>query len=145
MELEAFIKTIGSSIQQARKAIEYNSVCSFFNQYFSSETIEDSNGEKKWVPKIENVSVSRPDGKKIKMTVPVMALVNHSTMELDQVKIKVKIKVSTDQNSEKINVDVEGIENDQGGGAQNELEFTFNRNVASEGISRINQQAINII
>lgn len=78
------------------------------------------------------------------MIVPVMTLVNHNSMELDQIKIKVHVKISVDQSTGNLIADVEGTDN-QEGVIQNEIELTFNRNLPSEGISRVNQEAINII
>lgn len=144
MELQELIQAIGSSVQQAQKMIEHNAAHHFFNQYFSSEPIEDSNAEQAWHPKTENVCVTRPDGKKVNMTVPIMTLVNHNTMALDQIRIKVNVKISVDQSTGNLNADVEGVDN-QEGGVKNEIELTFNRNIPSEGISRVNQEAINII
>jgi hypothetical protein len=79
MDLQTLILSIGASVQQAGKAMELNAI-NMFMDYFHKSAEEDNIS---WSPKVEVISIPRPDGTKAQLTVPVMTLANHSNITLD--------------------------------------------------------------
>lgn len=162
MELQTLLETVGVSVQQAQKTIENDGVAQFF-QYFTQESEPPENivttvseegvpdnkppkppkkHRKRWTPKTESIYLPASNGKESQLEVPVVALVNHSNLGFDEIKIKMKINLKADAKRGVINADLDVSEN---GDTASEVELTFRKNVPSEGIARLNQEAVDQI
>jgi len=141
MKIENLINAIGTAVQESHKAIEQNYISSFFNNYFYEEESQDS-AKITFKPKTVDVVLSGFDdskGSKV-VTAPIAALVQHTNMNLDYIKLNLNINViNENEETNKIEVtsqnrvDNNDAENTQSG----EIELLFKAQDTPEGISRI--------
>lgn len=149
MEIGDFIASIGQSISDAQQTLEQQSVSNFFD-YFDGHSTE-SNGEQNVLqPKTETLILpSAGDVSKTEpVQVPIAALMHHSHIRLESVKVKMKMNLSPDRNND-IRVDLTAPQTQdlpaEGSGEvtacsdQDELELVFQVSDPSEGIARVAQ------
>ncbi|WP_455654521.1 DUF2589 domain-containing protein [Phascolarctobacterium sp.] len=145
--------TIGQAIQDAQQAIELHSYNNYW-QYFSSVTpTNDLPTEDIVQPTIKKILLpgSGSDGGKRELLVPVVALVNHAPMSLEEVKVKLKVKTVTPAaNQLQLSLgaltaaDEANTDTDKQDDA-NIIELTFKKAPPTEGIARITQEAVKIL
>lgn len=141
MKIENLINAIGVAAQEAHKIMEQNYVSNFFNIYFHEENLEESDGCT-YKPKTVDIVLSdseNSDESKV-VSAPVAALVRHTNMNLDYIKLNLNINViNENEDKNKIEVtsqntnDRDGNDNVQSG----EIEILFKSQNAPEGVSRI--------
>ena len=145
--------TIGRAIQDAQQAIELHSYNNYW-QYFSAATpANDLPTEDIMQPKIKKVILpgSGSDGVNREMLVPVVALVNHAPMSLEEVKVKLKVKTITPAaNQLQLDLGALTAADDVSTDADkqddaNIIELTFKKAQPTEGIARITQEAVKIL
>ena len=142
--------TIGRAIQDAQQAIELHSYNNYW-QYFSAATpANDLPTEDIMQPKIKKVILpgSGSDGVNRE---PVVALVNHAPMSLEEVKVKLKVKTITPAaNQLQLDLGALTAADDVSTDADkqddaNIIELTFKKAQPTEGIARITQEAVKIL
>lgn len=137
MDLENLITVVSSSVRQAQQNVEANNVAGYLNEYF--EVTNDSEGTIS--PKTQSVCIKNLSSPKIE--VPIVSLVNHSSMCLDQVKIKMNVIMSANS-SNQIGVALSSGKEDGNNPITNEIELIYKRNDPSEGISRVTQETLKL-
>ncbi len=136
MELSALVSGVGWAVQQAQANLERQSIdvfCSYFNQE------QDAAGPT-LAPACRRFTL--PDGKggARQTEVPEAALVHHSALALDTVRVEMNILPTLDE--------VGGVQVEVGPGGEevepmySRLELTFRAAPAAEGEARISQSTV---
>ncbi len=140
MKMESLLQTVGTAMQDAYRAIEYNAMGQFFDTYFDKTQKE---GDRiAYTPKIIEVEIPSPGtGKAGKVLyTPTAALVRHKSMNLDCVRLQLNIDV-VEEAEEGLQVSPRGAcppeDAVQNAGT---LEITLKCSDAAEGIARIETQ-----
>lgn len=140
MKMEDLIHSIGMAIHESHKLIELNCVNHFFDKFF--EEVKTENSEKiVYNPKTVEIMLplqSDKDEKKV-ISAPVAALVHHSHMNIDYVKVNLDINVTNESENE-IEVTSNHINKNDTNSEKNNtgsVEILFKRHESPEGISRI--------
>lgn len=138
IELETLLTSIATSVQMSQDAIQLNAYKNFL-KFFSPEPENDGQDEKKQNPTQTHVPVTQyfnipdsPDNTSV--AVPAVALVNHSSLVLDNV--KVVLNVSGVSNGQQFMVSTEPL-NDTPETEHHQITLEFKQKEPSEGISRI--------
>lgn len=139
MKIENLLQTIGIAVQEAHKAIEYNSVNQFFGNYF--DKTEKNGGDITYTPKIVEVEIpaSGPRGNSKVLYTPIAALVQHKNLNLDCVKLNLNIDVSEETDGG-LQVSAQGANSVQDNTESKRfgtLEITLKCSDTAEGIARI--------
>lgn len=137
MKIEDLLQTIGIAVQEAHKAIEYNSVGQFFGNYFNKT--EKNGGNITYTPKIVEVEIPDAGGKSKVLYTPIAALVQHKNLNLDCVKLNLNIDVS-EENNGGLQVSAQGANSAQDNAESKQagtLEITLKCSDTAEGIARI--------
>lgn len=147
MKIENLINAVGAAVQDAHNMIELNYLGRFFEDYFEREETQHENASKiTYKPKTIEISISDSGGSKT-ISAPLAALVQHTNMNIDYVKINLDINV-TDEDENGLQVALqapkektEGNNNAQSG----QLELMFKNRSTPEGIARIETYLNNIL
>lgn len=138
VELETLLTSIATSVQMSQDAIQLNAYSNFL-KYFSSGQRNDEQNEniqnlaQTHVPVTQHFTV--PDSpENTNVSVPAVALVNHSSLVLDNV--KVVLNVSGVSNGQQFMVSTEPL-NDTQETERHQITLEFKQKEPSEGISRI--------
>jgi hypothetical protein len=137
--IDSIIKGIAVAIKDAQGYIENYSVKSFSN-YFE-EKKNKKNGKSTIRPKMVRLPIPDAKGQYTEQDIPVVTLMNHHALNLDEVKLKMQVTGSWDDKSKKMMVSVEPIrrktDSDKGKEVTyTEIEMIFRRSDAPEGICR---------
>ena len=138
VELETLLTSIASSVQTSQAAIQLNAY-KHFMKYFTASTKNGGieSGERKPAPthfpltQYFNVSDSSTN---TNVAVPAVALVNHDSLVLENVKVVLNVSGVCD--GEHFMVSTEPI-NDSQGVQHHQITLDFKQKEPSEGISRI--------
>lgn len=145
MKMESLLRTVGTAVQDACRAIEYNAMGQFFDTYF--DRTQKEGGKIAYTPKIIEVEIPSPGtGKAGKVLyTPTAALVRHKSMHLDCVRLQLNIDAVEDADGAE-----EGLQVSPRGACPPEdavlrqnagtLEITLKCSDAAEGIARIETQ-----
>ncbi len=147
MTLENMISSIGNSVQTAHNTIKMSSVAEFFEGFFNMEkTDNNSQNEAVYEPRtLKIVLPAGPDGESEKtLVVPIAALVQHSSMNIDYVKINLNVSV-TDESDSSLQVSSQPLKAPNSKDLSGEMEIMFKCNNSPEGIARIETYMNNIL
>lgn len=138
VELDTLLTSIATSVQMSQDAIQLNAYKNFL-KYFSSGQGNDEQEEHKQNSTQTHVPVTQyfnvPDSpENTSIAVPAVALVNHSSLVLDNV--KVVLNVSGVSNGQQFMVSTEPL-NDTQETEHHQITLEFKQKEPSEGISRI--------
>lgn len=140
MKLQEMLASVGASVQQAQRYLEDNAVNTFFKQYFNREAVENMDSAKpSWTPKTQPVTLIRPGGESAKIDVPVLTLVNHDVMGLEEVKVKLRLDLEENDKTGELYARAACCDGSVGA---HEVELTFQRHVETEGAARVTQETI---
>lgn len=141
MNLDELIQAIGVSVHNAEEGIRINALSNYF-KYMDETPSNNQENDTVYSPKMKDIVIPTLNGKEKVIKTPIIALVNHNNMALD--KVTIKLNVGLDINDKgSINATLEGVNTTEGG--TNEIELIFKCNTQPEGISRITQEAINLL
>ncbi|MDE6608616.1 MAG: DUF2589 domain-containing protein [Lachnospiraceae bacterium] len=136
MKIENLIISIGEAIQDAHKIMEQKYVSNFFDRYFVGEMDESTN---KYTYRPKTVEILFENTRDLKViSAPVAALVQHTNMNLDYVKLNLNISVINESKDE-IEITSQASEDESGADRTKygELELMFKCRNAPEGMARI--------
>lgn len=160
MELSQLVTAVGRAVQDAQSCLERQAVesyCGFFRPAVPLRAVKmtagaDETGEETGLEEAEEVltPITRrfsipagPEGAAKETLVPEAALVRHDTMALDTVHITLKFLPSVQEEDGALLARVgPNGEAAEASVPYSQLDLTFHGTPASEGISRINQDAI---
>ncbi len=147
MKIENLLETIGFAIQEAYRAIEYNSVNQFFENYF--DRVEKAEGDITYTPKIIEVEIptANSDKKSKILYTPIAALAQHKNLNLDNVTLNLNIDISEDSEVN-LKSSPKGTHPPQDNSELKQagtLELTFKRSDTAEGIARIETRLHNLL
>jgi len=97
------IKSLGVSISEAQNDIDQFTLRKYAN-YFTEEKSED--GRITLIPK--SVSLPLPHTDEI-IDIPIITLVNHTTLAIEEVEIRISVNASWNPQSEEVEIDVSPI------------------------------------
>ncbi len=138
VELETLLTSIASSVQMSQAAIQQNAYQNFL-EYFvdtaAKNSLEDAEHEKKTmhVPIIHHFNISE-ESESEGIAVPSVALVNHNSLVLDNVKVVLNVSGVPDGNH--FMVSTEPM-NDEHGMEHHQITLEFKQKEPSEGIARM--------
>lgn len=141
MKIENLINAIGVAVQDSHKIIEQNYISNFFNNYFHEEESAGS-GKITFKPKTVDIILSESEDSEESKVVsaPVAALVRHTNMNLDYIKLNLNINVineNEDKNKIEVTSQNRGDSSDTENTQSGEIELLFKSQNAPEGVSRI--------
>jgi hypothetical protein len=136
--LDYFIKSIGIAIRSAQEETERYSLEAYKNWFVEGET-ED--GEATLKPKTITVSLPKNDGTYAEKEIPIIALLNHHSLILDETRIKMSLIARWDDHEKSLVVESgpipkEGGESDSRSLDRCEVELIFKGSSSGEGIAR---------
>ena len=138
MKLDALLGLIATSVQEAHKAVEIDSVSRFFDSYFDKS--EEAGEGAVYTPKSVTIRLPGPDGSGEKrLYAPVAALVQQKNFNLDCVKLNLDVRVLEESGGE-LEVSAQGPapqEGDGGPARAGTMEITMRCTDAPEGVARI--------
>lgn len=132
MRMDDLIAVVGSCVQRAQAAVEQAAVeqyMGYFERSVSTQRLADEEKrEEMLVPRTLDVALPGEDRT---VQVPVLALVNHNTLRLDQVKVRMNL-IPTRLDKEQM--EVEAAPQGQEG---HSLELVFQADGVNEAVARI--------
>ncbi len=136
MKIENLIASIGEAVQDAHKMIEQKYVSNFFDHYFQGKVDEITN-KYTYKPKTVEILFENSQDSKV-VSAPIAALVQHTNMNLDYVKLNLNINVINESEEEiEITPQDAGGKSDADSRKCGEMELLFKCQDAPEGIARI--------
>ena len=140
IEIGNLMKGISKAIKEAQEQIEDYSIQSF-SSYFVTE---NANAEKSSPlrPKMMKIPTPNATGGYSEQDIPIVSLINHYSLQLEEVRLKMQVTGNYDNETDKLMVTVEPIlhnldANERKDGKYTEIELVFKRNDAPEGVQRI--------
>ena len=138
MKIDHLLQVIGTSVQEAHKAIEYYSVNYFFENYF--DKTEGGEGSVAYTPKLVEIHIpSSGSGSSKVVYAPVAGLVQHRNLNIDYIKLNLNIDV-TEESDGSLQVSAQGFQSqkdDSNSAHAGMLEISLKCSDTSEGIARI--------
>lgn len=136
--LDYFIKSIGIAIRSAQEATERYSL-ETYRSWFVEEENED--GEMTLRPITIKVTLPKNDGGYTDKEIPIIALLNHHSLTLDETRIKMSLIARWDDNQKSLVVESGPLPKESGeDGTKSldrcEVELVFKGNQSGEGLAR---------
>lgn len=133
--LDHFIKSIGIAIRSAQEETERYSLEAYKN-WFVEEEAED--GDIRLKPKTIMVSLPKNDGTYAEKEIPIIALLNHHSLTLDETRIKMSLISRWDDHEQKLVVESGPISSEGDGKSLDrcEVELIFKGSTSGEGVAR---------
>lgn len=139
MKMETLIAAVGASVQRAQSAVEQAAVEQYLGYFHRRPTANDMLGaegpEQALRPRTLEVQLPDGEGEERRVAVPLVALANHNTLRLEQVKVRLNITPSL---TEEETVEVEAAPNSENG---HSVELVFQSDGATEAAARISDAA----
>lgn len=140
IEIGSLMNGISKAIKEAQELIEDQSRESF-NRYFVTENT-NANEPVPLRPKMMKIQIPNAAGEYIEKDVPIVSLVNHHSLQLEEVRLKMQVTGSWDNETDKLMVTIEPIRHDLDASERKyekytEIDLIFKRNNAPEGVQRI--------
>jgi len=139
MELSELIAAVGVSVQQAQSRVERTAAEEYLGYFRAPGENGAVGGEGALVPWTVEVSLPGEDGQAAPVAVPVVALVNHNPMRLEQVRVRMNIVPALTEGG---GVEVSAAPAGEEG---NSLELTFRAGEAGEAAARIGGTASRLL
>lgn len=135
MELSELIGAVGAGVQEAQALVERTAEREYL-RYFQPPAEEGAEGEgRALVPRTVKVTLPREDGTAAVLPVPLVALVNHAPLRLEQVRVRLNIAPTLTGRG---TVEVTAAPAEEGG---HSLELLFQAGEPGEGAARLNGTA----
>lgn len=136
--LDYFVKSIGIAIRSAQQETERYSLEAYQNWFVEEK---DENGEVSLKPRTIIVSWPRNDGTYEPKRIPIIALLNHHSLTLDETKIRMSLISRWDEEKKQVIVESGPLPQESNGNNNQsidrcEIELTFKGNPSGEGVAR---------
>lgn len=139
VKLTDLLTSIGSSVQEARRALEDSAMELYFQGYQ-----KDSADNPVYSPIERQIRLPLGTVSGKILEVPLTALYHHNVMELDTVNIKLKFQ-PCDINGD-LGLDIKPPESEDAlHSPYSELSLSFCREAAPEGIARVNEHSVKML
>lgn len=140
IEITDLMKGISKAIKEAQAYIEDNSLEIFYSYFETQNSIERKEGPLR--SKTKKFLIPNVEGMYIEKNIPVVSLVNHHSLQLEEVRLKMQVTGRWDNGTNKLMVNVEPIPHDLDSTKREdkkyaEIELIFKKNDAPEGVQRI--------
>jgi len=143
MNIEELLQNIGVSVQNAHAAIEAHTAHYFFDHYFEQIPTGENNGD--LTPKMIKIEFPPCNGMEGKSVyAPLAALVPHTSLHMDNVKVKLNLKV-LDESNDNFEVSASDADIAAENGPAGELEITYKCTSIPEGMARIDTHLNNML
>ncbi len=148
LELSTLMSQVGQAVQEAQDHLERQGVERYCSYFTPAVCANAENGESADPPALRPVShcFAIPDGAggTNRVEVPEAALVQHSTIALDTVQVRLNVLPAIREEDGAVLVEVgpsgEGVD-----GTYSQLNLTFRSAPSSEGLARVNPNAIQTV
>jgi hypothetical protein len=146
IKIDKLIKEISNAIKDAQIHIE-NYALEAFQSCFMQKGSEKEE-ETACYPKMIKLPIPNSKGEFTEQDIPIVSLLHHHALFLDEVKLKLRVSCSLDTESENLHVNIEPTyhKKDTGEGKEvsyADIELLFKRGETTEGISKIMQKHYN--
>lgn len=147
LQLDTLIQGISDSITRVHERIEAHDI-EMFKNYMDLK--KDENGVvTEMVPKMITIALPDKDGKFVPRQIPIVALSNVSSLELDKIKVNISFNAGWDAKSEAMDVNVgntrkKSSEKDSPG-MNHEIEICYVREDTPEGLAKLTSELIKVI
>ncbi len=144
LTLAKLMTIIGTSINEAQQAIGQHHARAYLSEYYqSSAASADAAGPLE--PKKVSISVSPPEAQGRAVSVPLLSLVNHQSLMLEQVTVKLHMRSQYNAESDEVRIETARVApEDPASGdmpVPDTLELVFKAAPAGEGAARLNKEA----
>jgi Protein of unknown function (DUF2589). len=140
IEIGSLMNGISKAIKEAQELIEDQSRESF-NRYFVTENTNKKDSVP-LRPKMMKIQIPNVAGEYVEKNVPIVSLVNHHSLQLEEVRLKMQVTGSWDSETNKLMVTIEPIRHDLDANERKyekyiDVDLIFKKNDAPEGVQRI--------
>lgn len=138
--LSKLITDVGLAVQNANAAIERYAAEAYLVQGYVPQDIDGTDEKPEYHPVTYRLNISTAGGKKA-VDVPATALMNHTTLSLEQVDVRLKF-VLEESTGEEVMVRVKSTGNAKEMYSVSELAMQFKTSPPSEGTARVENRHI---
>jgi hypothetical protein len=139
---------LSQAIQKAQAAIDAQHYETFKALLSAEENTEDDQGNRTQAIKSRTVLLPmlKPDGTTVVRKIPLVTLLKHDSLHLDEVRIKMAFRASWNEKTNGMSLDVViPAEGESAEGPSQEIQLVFKRGDPPEGIARVNNELTKII
>ena len=145
--LDSLIQGVSQSVTRAHEHIEAHDI-EMFKQYMDFEREEDGDVVA-MTPKMVKIALPDKEGKFTPREIPLIALANISSLEMDTVKVNIAFNAGWNSKDESMEVNVGSTKkrNNTGekSGMTHEIELCYTREETPEGLARLTSEMMKVI
>ena len=149
LDLLSLLSAIGGAIKDAQRTLETVHL-EHYLQHFEQK--EDDAGPF-LQPKTIRLAVPQPNGENRMMEVPLVALVRHHALSLEQVTVRLAVGADVDKGTGRIRATLgpapkpppEDADGKAAPQSRQEIELVFKRDDTPEGLARLSDEAVKLI
>lgn len=140
IEIGNLVNEISKAIIEAQEQIE-GYYRRNFNNYFETENANAKESAPSR-PKMTKIQIPNAAGEYVEKNIPIVSLVNHHSLQIEEVRLKMEVTGSWDNETDKLMVTVEPIRHDLDANERKyekyiEIDLIFKKADAPEGVQRI--------
>jgi hypothetical protein len=142
LSFQDFLTGISAAIQHAQSAIDSYQL-NVYKDYIKEKKSAAGDGVEKNITVLKTISMPlpQPDGTCKVREIPLVTLINHDSLHLEEVRIKVSLSALWDEAENNMMVDLNmpynKTEENETGKPQQQIELIFKRGESPEGIARV--------
>lgn len=152
VNLSALFTAIGNAVNEAQQAIGRDAIDRHWQEYYRNckATEEGADGMEGIVPRTKRIFLPSSSSEEKVVNVPILTMVHHGVMTLDQVKVRLNVRAVVDETTGGLKVaavpfrqetkEFMGEKETESGVAENVVELVFQREAPPEGVARIVQE-----
>jgi len=147
LQLDSLIQGISDSITRVHERIEAHDI-EMFKNYMDLK--KDENGViTEMTPKMISIALPDKDGNYVPRKIPMVALSNVSSLELDKIKVNISFNAGWDAKNESMDVNVGSTRKKSNekdiSGMNHEIEICYIREDTPEGLAKLTNEMIKVI
>ena len=142
--LESLLAEIGRSIKWAVDATDHFGLQSFMDQF---EETKDANGNTTGIqPKTVQIPLPKPDGTYEPREIPTAALLHHSSLQIEDVRIKLHVEITEAEEGKPLRCAMRAARGEEARDKESisptmaEIEVGFKRGDPAEGLARASSE-----
>ncbi|MDX2362462.1 MAG: DUF2589 domain-containing protein [Crocinitomicaceae bacterium] len=147
LKLDDLITSVSDSITKVHERIEAHDIEMFKNYMDLTKNEEGVVTEMK--PHMVKIALPNKDGEFVPREIPIIALANVSSLELDKVKVKISFNAGWGSDDGGMDVNVGSTKKREGrdgsAGMRNEIEICYMRDETPEGLAKITNEFTKVI